>query len=180
MYTYTYVYIYICIVVPPHACLVVTVAVVAIPAVGIMRMLWRHSDECSIWLDAMRVRRVLRSTSCASCSYDVAISRAASNELRRPSYRLPLRLFGAVGANETEELKIHQRGVQWKQGVVICMLLNTSLLYNNYYPHPLHPPPTAPPCNEYPTWGIVTHRWNRTPRPRPQTFSKLMSLITFS
>ena len=25
---------------------------------------------------------------------------------------------------------IPQRGVQWKQGVVICMLLHTSLLYN--------------------------------------------------
>ena len=29
-----------------------------------------------------------------------------------------------------ETVKIHQRGVQWKQGVVICMLLYTSLLYN--------------------------------------------------
>ena len=27
-------------------------------------------------------------------------------------------------------LKIHQMGVQWKQGVVICMMLYTSLLYN--------------------------------------------------
>ena len=23
----------------------------------------------------------------------------------------------------------------------------------NYYPHPLHPPPTAPPCDEYPKLG---------------------------
>ena len=40
-------------------------------------------------------------------------------------------------------------GVQWKQGVVICMVLCTSLLYNTT-PHPLHPPPTAPPFDEYP------------------------------
>ena len=41
-------------------------------------------------------------------------------------------------------LEIHQRGVQWKQGVVICMLLYTSLLYNTTPIHcthlPLHPP----------------------------------------
>ena len=40
--------------------------------------------------------------------------------------------------------KIHQRGVQWKQGVVIYMLLYTSLLYNttpiHCTPLPLHPP----------------------------------------
>ena len=52
-------------------------------------------------------------------------------------------------------LKIHQRGVQWKQGVVIYMMLHTRLLYN-YYPHPLHPPPSAPPCNEYPLAGANT------------------------
>ena len=41
-------------------------------------------------------------------------------------------------------VKIHQRGVQWKQGVVICMVLYTSLLYNTTLIHctplPLHPP----------------------------------------
>ena len=40
--------------------------------------------------------------------------------------------------------KIHQRGVQWKQGVVICMVLYTSFLYNttpiHCNPLPLHPP----------------------------------------
>ena len=70
------------------------------------------------------------------------------------------------------DLKIHQRGVQWKQGVVICMMLYTSLLYSTT---PIHYTPlriyvnglfdtydrvyyvgreaitaTAPPCNEYP------------------------------
>ena len=43
-----------------------------------------------------------------------------------------------------KQLKIHQRGVQWKQGVVICMLLCTSLLYKttpiHCTPLPLHPP----------------------------------------
>ena len=41
-------------------------------------------------------------------------------------------------------VEIHQRGVQWKQGVVICMLLSTSLLYNTT-PIRLHLPPTAHP-----------------------------------
>ena len=39
---------------------------------------------------------------------------------------------------------ILQRGVQWNQGVVICMPLYTSLLHNttpiHCTPHPLHPP----------------------------------------
>ena len=41
-------------------------------------------------------------------------------------------------------LKIHQRGVQWKQGVVTCMMLYTSLLCNTApfrcTPLRLHPP----------------------------------------
>ena len=41
-------------------------------------------------------------------------------------------------------LKIHQRGVQWKQGVVIYMMLCTSLLSNSTPIHctplRLHPP----------------------------------------
>ena len=41
-------------------------------------------------------------------------------------------------------LKIHQRGMQWKQGAVICMMLYTSLLYNTTSirctPLRLHPP----------------------------------------
>ena len=41
-------------------------------------------------------------------------------------------------------VKIHQRGVQWKQGVVICMMLCTSLLYDTTSIHctllPLHDP----------------------------------------
>ena len=47
---------------------------------------------------------------------------------------------------------ILQRGVQWKQGVVTCMLLYTSLLHNttpiHCAPHPLHPPSA-----EYPMVG---------------------------
>ena len=41
------------------------------------------------------------------------------------------------------------KGLQWKQGVVICMLLYTSLLDNTT---PIHCSPlsTAPRCNEYP------------------------------
>ena len=42
------------------------------------------------------------------------------------------------------ELKLHQRGVQWKQGVVIYVMLCTSLSYNttpiHCTPLPLHPP----------------------------------------
>ena len=42
-------------------------------------------------------------------------------------------------------LYILQRGMQWKQGVVICMVLYTILLYNtttpiHCTPLPLHPP----------------------------------------
>ena len=41
-------------------------------------------------------------------------------------------------------LKIHQRGSQWKQGVVIYMMIYTSSLYNTAPIHgtplPLHPP----------------------------------------
>ena len=41
-------------------------------------------------------------------------------------------------------IKIHQRGLQWKSGVVICVMLYTSLLYNTTRIHctplPLHPP----------------------------------------
>ena len=43
-----------------------------------------------------------------------------------------------------QSLKIHQRGVQWKQGVVIYMVLYTSWLYTttpiHCTPLPLHPP----------------------------------------
>ena len=43
----------------------------------------------------------------------------------------------------TPGLKIHQRGVQWKQGAVISMMLYTSLLHNitpiHCTPLPLHP-----------------------------------------
>ena len=42
------------------------------------------------------------------------------------------------------EFKIHQRGVQWKRGVVIYMMSYTSLLYDttpiHCIPLPLHPP----------------------------------------
>ena len=56
-------------------------------------------------------------------------------------------------------LKIHQRGVQWKQGVVVYIMSYTVLLYNTT---PIHctPPPTAPPFDEYP--AAATHssqRW---------------------
>ena len=59
---------------------------------------------------------------------------------------------GAMRDNELfgfKRIKIQQRGVHWKQGVVIHMMLYTSLLYNTT---PIHctPPPTATPCNEYP------------------------------
>ena len=45
---------------------------------------------------------------------------------------------------QSEAFKIHQRGVQWKQGAVTCMMLYTDLLYNttpiHCTPFPLHPP----------------------------------------
>ena len=47
------------------------------------------------------------------------------------------------------KLYIHQRGVQWKQGVVIYMTLSTSSLHITI---PIHCTPLRlhPPCNEYP------------------------------
>ena len=54
-------------------------------------------------------------------------------------------------------LKIHQRGVQWKQGVVIYMMLYVSLLYDTT---PIHctPPPAALPSAEYPLPDISATR----------------------
>ena len=66
-------------------------------------------------------------------------------------------------------LKIHQRGVQWKQGVVIYMLLYTSLLYNttpiHCTPLRLHPPV----MNTHALLLLVTERadaevWGGLPR----------------
>ena len=44
---------------------------------------------------------------------------------------------------ESPALKIQQRGVQWKQGVVIYMMLYTSCYI--ILPQSTAPPPTAPP-----------------------------------
>ena len=55
------------------------------------------------------------------------------------------------GSMDSSKVKIHQRGVQWKQGVVIYMMLATSLLYSttpiHCTPLPLHPP------------VVNTHKW---------------------
>ena len=63
------------------------------------------------------------------------------------------------GARSTV-FKIQQRGVQWKQGVVMCMMLYISSLYNTT---PVHCtlPPAATPCNGYPmsrclVWEIAS------------------------
>ena len=45
--------------------------------------------------------------------------------------------------------EVAQREVQWTQGVVMYMMLYASSLYNTT-PIRCIPPPTAPPCNEYP------------------------------
>ena len=50
----------------------------------------------------------------------------------------------APPGSRSRPLYILQRGVQWKQGVVVYMTLYTSLLYNttpiHCTPDPLHPP----------------------------------------
>ena len=51
----------------------------------------------------------------------------------------------------TSRFKIHQRGVQWKQGVVVYMLLDTSVLYDTT---PIH-------CT--PLWWIP-RGWSKTPQ----------------
>ena len=67
-------------------------------------------------------------------------------------------LVGVGGSDfNTTRFKIPQRGVQWKQGVVIYMISYTSLSYNatpiRCTPLPLHPP-----CNEYPELGCGDSR----------------------
>ena len=65
---------------------------------------------------------------------------------------------------------ILQRGVQWKQGVVICMVLYTILLHNTT---PIHctPRSTAPPFAECPLMGRFTQT-NVGPRSFPQNLRK--------
>ena len=69
--------------------------------------------------------------------------------LWRPPPLRPLRLPFKSKYIESR-VKTHQRGVQWKQGVVIYVLIYTSVLYGttpiNCSRLPLHPP-----CNDYPT-----------------------------
>ena len=92
----------------------------------------------------------------------VSISGSSAKTIRKPdafivhSYALlhlnvetNIRLWLFQSAHFNVEIYIPQRGVQWKQGVVICMLLCTSLPCNTT-PHPLHPPPTEPHFDEYP------------------------------
>ena len=57
-------------------------------------------------------------------------------------------------------------GLQWKQGVVICMVLYTSLLYNTT---PIHctPPPTAPPLWWIPNIIIIIRSRQRCVVQRP-------------
>ena len=70
----------------------------------------------------------------------------------------PCLLSGAVsdtfGKIKVGQLKIHQRGVQWKQGVVMCVLLCTTLLCNttpiHFTPLRLHPPLMNTHQREYP------------------------------
>ena len=50
---------------------------------------------------------------------------------------------------------ILQRGVQWKQGVVICMMLYTSLLCNTTHIH-------CTPCDEYPADDLVPRTGGRS------------------
>ena len=63
-------------------------------------------------------------------------------------------LFAALPTRMASwSIKIHQRAMQWKHGVVIYMMLYTSLSYNtpiHCTPLPLHPPVTN------------TQSWSRT------------------
>ena len=45
-------------------------------------------------------------------------------------------------------------GVQWKQGVVVYIIITGCFIIFNTT---LHPPPTAPPCNEYPDEHIYIY-----------------------
>ena len=65
--------------------------------------------------------------------------------------RRPIQAFSA---EEPLTLKIHQRGVQWKQGVVIYIMSYTSSLHNttpiHCTPLPLHPPVVNTHTGTYP------------------------------
>ena len=54
-----------------------------------------------------------------------------------------------MSALKCQVLYILQRGVQWKQGVAIYIMLYVVLLHDTT---PIHctPPPTTPPFDEYP------------------------------
>ena len=58
-------------------------------------------------------------------------------------------LVPAASEAHPPDVKIHQRGVQWEQGVVNYVTLYITLSYNTT---PIHcnPPPTAPRFAEYP------------------------------
>ena len=53
---------------------------------------------------------------------------------------------------------IHYRGGAVETGCS-CLHHIIGCVTIEYYPHPLRPPPTAPPCNEYPGWdGLLRVR----------------------
>ena len=84
------------------------------------------------WLRAARLPAVRKTTN----SHMRLSSNAASEDLSGQTSRgIPYAPWDFT--SRQEDLKIHQRGVQWKQGVVIYMLLYTSLLYNTT---PIHAP----------------------------------------
>ena len=82
-----------------------------------------------------------RTSTSGECKVRASRTRDAASAVWQPGWRAiyakaARRAFRAA-------LKIHQRGVQWKQGVVVYMMSYTSLLHNATQS-------TAPPFAEYP------------------------------
>ena len=94
------------------------------------------------------------------------LHRSAGGEMHRTPQASILNRT-ALSPALVRQLKIHQRGVQWKQGVVFYMMLYTSLSYSttpiHFTPLPLHPP------------GMSTQqhfcRLRRSPSALPRTVS---------
>ena len=72
-----------------------------------------------------------------------------------PDCVIPYSLVLRLG---TLNVKIHQRGGAVETGCSGSHYI-TGCFVIYYYPHPLHPPPTAPPFDEYPptVYTLITY-----------------------
>ena len=111
---------------------------------------WSRSQKGGIRLEALVELRFFKS-SFSSSNFSIRAFRACP--LAEATQAVPCRAIRGTSSDSRQQhhnqqypppLYILQRGVQWKQGVVIYMTLCTSLLCNTTpilcTPDPLHPP----------------------------------------